>query len=118
MLTALVALWLGRENVGLIGSPLIVTQSTFITFLTSLSIATVATTAPVKGGGDNYLISRSLEIEVKSGVGIPLYLTQAFSVSLYVIGISESLVAVFPASEIRWIDFATTLLKLVLTPYR
>lgn len=97
-------------NVGLLGSLLIVTLSTSITFLTSLSIASVATNAPVKGGGAYYLISRSLGIEIGGAVGIPLYLAQAFSVSLYVIGFSESLVTVFPALEMQWVGIITTLL--------
>lgn len=97
-------------NVGLLGTLLIVTLSTSITFLTSLSIASVATNAPVKGGGAYYLISRSLGIEIGGAVGIPLYLAQAFSVSLYVIGFSESLVAIFPALDIRWVGMLTTLL--------
>jgi solute carrier family 12 sodium/potassium/chloride transporter 2 len=97
-------------NVGLLGTLLIVTLSTSITFLTSLSIASVATNAPVKGGGAYYLISRSLGIEIGGAVGIPLYLAQAFSVSLYVIGFSESVVAIFPVLDIRWVGIVTTLL--------
>jgi solute carrier family 12 sodium/potassium/chloride transporter 2 len=97
-------------NVGLIGTLIIVTLATSITFLTSLSIASVATNAPVKGGGAYYMISRSLGIEVGGAVGIPLYLAQAFSVSLYIIGFSESLVTIYPALDIRWIGIVTTLL--------
>lgn len=97
-------------NVGLLGTLLIVTLSTSITFLTSLSIASVATNAPVKGGGAYYMISRSLGIEIGGAIGIPLYLAQAFSVSLYVIGFSESLVAIFPVLDIRWVGMLTTLL--------
>lgn len=101
-------------NVGLMGTLLIVTLSTSITFLTALSIASIATNSPVKGGGAYYLISRSLGIEIGGAVGIPLYLAQAFSVSLYVIGFSESLVAIFPAFDIRWVGVITTLLLGVL----
>lgn len=95
-------------NVGLIGTLLIVTLSTSITFLTSLSIAAVATNAPVKGGGAYFLISRSLGAEIGGAVGIPLYLAQAFSVSLYIIGFSESLSAIIPALDARWIGLVTT----------
>ena len=96
-------------NVGLIGTLLIVTLSTAITFLTSLSISAIATNAPVKGGGAYFLISRSLGAEIGGAVGIPLYLAQAFSVSLYVIGFSESVVAIFPALEMRWVGIITTI---------
>ncbi|EPR71080.1 putative solute carrier family 12 (potassium/chloride transporters), member 7 [Cyclobacterium qasimii M12-11B] len=95
-------------NVGLIGTLLIVTLSTAITFLTSLSISAIATNAPVKGGGAYYLISRSLGAEIGGAVGIPLYLAQAFSVSLYVIGFSESVVAIFPTLDIKWVGIITT----------
>lgn len=97
-------------NVGLLGTLIIVTLSTSITFLTSLSIAAIATNAPVKGGGAYFLISRSLGPEIGGAVGIPLYLAQAFSVSLYILGFAESLVAVFPLLSIRWISIVTTLL--------
>lgn len=97
-------------NVGLIGTLIIVTLSTSITFLTSLSIASISTNAPVKGGGAYYLISRSLGLEVGGAVGIPLFLAQAFSVALYIIGFSESIVAIFPSLNIKLVGIVTTVL--------
>ena len=97
-------------NVGLIGSLIIVTISTSITFLTSLSIASISTNAPVKTGGAYYMISRSLGVEIGGAVGIPLYLAQAFSVALYIIGFSESIVAIFPSLNIKLVGIITTLL--------
>ncbi len=96
-------------NVGLIGTLLIVTLSTSITFLTSLSIASIATNAPVKTGGAYYMISRSLGVEIGGAVGIPLYLAQAFSVALYIIGFSESIVAIFPSLNIKIVGIITTI---------
>ena len=75
-------------SVGLSGTLIIVTLSTSITFLTALSIAAIATNTPVKGGGAYFLISRSLGIEIGGAIGIPLFLAQAFSVALYIIGFS------------------------------
>ncbi len=97
-------------NVGLVGTLIIVTLSTFITFLTSLSIAAIATNAPVKTGGAYYMISRSLGIEIGGAVGIPLFLAQAFSVALYIIGFSESLTIIFPSLNIKLVGIITTLL--------
>ncbi len=97
-------------NVGLVGTLIIVTLSTFITFLTALSIAAIATNAPVKTGGAYYMISRSLGIEIGGAVGIPLYLAQAFSVALYIIGFSESLTIIFPSLNIKLVGIITTLL--------
>ncbi len=96
-------------NVGLLGTLAIVTLSTSITFLTSLSIAAIATNTPVKGGGAYFLISRSLGLEAGGAIGIPLFLAQAFSVSLYIIGFSESLVGLFPLVDPRWVGVATTI---------
>lgn len=97
-------------NVGLIGTLLIVTLSTSITFLTSLSIASIATNAPVKTGGAYYMISRSLGVEIGGAVGIPLYLAQAFSVALYIIGFSESIVTIFPSLNIKTVGIITTII--------
>ncbi|MFA0960264.1 Na-K-Cl cotransporter [Roseivirga sp. BDSF3-8] len=97
-------------NVGLIGTLIIVTLSTSITFLTALSIASIATNAPIKAGGAYFMVSRSLGVEIGGAIGIPLYLAQAFSVALYVIGFSESVVAVFPAMDIKLVGIVTTLL--------
>ncbi len=97
-------------NVGLTGTLIIVTLSTSITFLTALSIAAIATNAPVKGGGAYFLISRSLGIEIGGAIGIPLFLAQAFSVALYIIGFSESIVAIFPGVDIKLIGIITTIL--------
>lgn len=96
-------------NVGLVGTLIIVTLSTVITFFTSLSIAAIATNAPVKAGGAYYMISRSLGIEIGGAVGIPLYLAQAFSIALYIIGFSESLCFVFPSLNIKLVGIITTL---------
>jgi len=97
-------------NVGLSGTLIIVTLSTLITFLTALSIAAIATNAPVKAGGAYYMISRSLGIEIGGSIGIPLYLAQAFSVALYIIGFSESMITIFPSLNIKMVGIITTIL--------
>jgi amino acid transporter len=96
-------------NVGLIGTLLIVTLSTAITFLTSLSIASISTNTQVKAGGAYYMISRSLGVEIGGALGIPLYLAQTLSVALYIMGFAESLVAIFPALNIKVVGIVSTL---------
>ncbi len=96
-------------NVGLLGTLLIVTLSTLITFLTSLSIAAISTNTPVKIGGAYYMISRSLGLEIGGSIGIPLYFAQAFSVALYILGFSESMVAIFPGLNFKLVGIVTTL---------
>ena len=95
-------------NVGLVGALLIVTLSTSITFLTSLSIASIATDQQVKIGGAYYMISRSLGIETGGAVGIPLFIAQALSVALYVIGFAESMVEVLPQLNEKWVGIVVT----------
>lgn len=97
-------------NVGLAGTLLIVTLSTAITFITGLSISEIATDQRVRAGGAYYMISRSLGIEPGGAIGLPLYLAQALSVALYTIGFAESLVAVFPRLDQRWVGLVTTVL--------
>lgn len=97
-------------NVGLLGTLIIVTLSTSITFLTSLSIAAIATDQVIKGGGAYYMISRSLGIETGGAVGIPLFIAQALSVALYVIGFAESMVEVFPVLNIKIVGITVTVL--------
>jgi amino acid transporter len=96
-------------NVGLLGTLAIVTLGTSITFLTALSIASIATNAPVKAGGAYFLISRSLGLEMGGAIGIPLFLAQAFSVALYIMGFSESMVAIFPVLDIKLVGIITTI---------
>lgn len=97
-------------NVGLMGTLLIVTLSTTITFLTALSISAIATDQHVKAGGAYYMISRSLGIESGGAIGVPLYLAQALSVALYVVGFAESLVAFFPVLDGKIVGLITTVL--------
>lgn len=94
---------------GLLGTLVIVTLGTSITFLTALSIASIATNAPVKAGGAYFLISRSLGLEMGGAIGIPLFLAQAFSVALYIMGFSESMVAIFPVLDIKLVGIITTI---------
>ncbi|MFC2150969.1 Na-K-Cl cotransporter [Bacteroidota bacterium] len=102
-------------NVGLVGTLIIVTLSTSITFLTALSIAAIATNAPVKTGGAYYMISRSLGVEIGGAIGIPLYMAQAFSIALYIIGFSESVITIFPVLDIKLVGLVTTLLLGILS---
>lgn len=96
-------------NVGLLGGLIILTLANSITFLTGLSISSIATDQHVRVGGAYYMISRSLGIESGGAIGIPLYLAQALSVALYVIGFSESMVQVFPHLSMKYVGIVTTI---------
>ena len=99
---------------GLSGSLVIVTIATGITFLTGLSISQIATDQRIRAGGAYYMVSRALGVEIGGAIGIPLYLAQALSVSLYTIGFAESVTRVFPILDQRIIGLITTVLVAVI----
>ena len=93
-------------NAGLAKTLLIVTLANGITLITGLSISEIATNLRVRVGGAYFMISRSLSWEVGGAVGLPLYLAQTFSVSLYVVGFSESVHTLLPFLPIRPMAFS------------
>lgn len=86
-------------QVGLVGTLIIVTMSTFITLITGLSISTTATNMRVGTGGAYYMISRSLGLEAGAAIGIPLYLAKVMGVAFYLAGFSESVSLLFPSLD-------------------
>ena len=84
---------------GLWNALIIIALANCISFLTGLSLSAIATSMNVKAGGNYYLISRSLGLEVGGAIGIPLYLSQAISVAFYIIGFTEAIYASVPAFQ-------------------
>ena len=83
-------------HAGLAGTILIVLIAHAITVSTGLSICSIATNQTIKTGGAYFMISRSLGLELGGAIGIPLFIGQALSVSLYIMGFTESFGALFP----------------------
>ncbi len=79
---------------GLINALIIVGLANAISFLTGLSLSAIATSMRVRAGGNYYIISRVLGLEIGGAIGIPLYLSQAISVAFYIIGFTEALMSV------------------------
>jgi amino acid transporter len=67
-----------------------------ISILTSVSLSAIATNLKVKGGGDYYLISRTLGIQFGGAIGIVLFLAQSVSIAFYCIGFGEVLAYLIP----------------------
>src|SRR5210317_1744186 len=61
-----------------------------ISITTGLSVSSIATDKKVKAGGTYYIISRSLGLPIGGTLGLALFVGLSFSVSLYLIGFSES----------------------------
>ena len=78
-------------QVGLWGALAIVVLANIISFLTGLSLSSISTSMNVRAGGNYYLISRTLGLEIGGAVGIPLFLSQAISIAFYIIGFTEAL---------------------------
>lgn len=74
---------------GLSGALLIILAANVISVLTSISLSAIATNLRVRGGGDYYLISRTLGVEFGGALGIVLFLAQSVSVAFYAIGFAE-----------------------------
>lgn len=85
-------------NVGLGFTLLIVVLASSITFITALSASAIATNMHVGVGGEYYMISRSLGLELGGAIGIPLYLCRTLSITFYSFGLAEAIVMFWPAS--------------------
>jgi amino acid transporter len=81
---------------GLSWTLVIIVFSSVIALLTATSLAAIATNMRVKGGGDYYLISRTLGVEYGAAIGIVLFLAQTLSIAFYCFGFGEALAAVLP----------------------
>lgn len=97
---------------GLWGALVIIAIANLISLLTGLSLSAIATNIEVKAGGNYYLISRSLGLEIGGAIGIPLYLSQAMSVAFYIIGFTETITAfeMFQSIDPRLISTVIVLL--------
>lgn len=87
-------------SAGLYGTLIIVVFSNLITFVTALSLSALATNMRVGVGGAYYLISRTLGLEIGGAIGIPLYLSQALSVTLYCYGLAEAIAFVWTGAPV------------------
>ncbi len=82
-------------NAGLMKALIIIALANAISVLTTFSLSAIATNMRVKGGGDYYLISRTLGIEFGGAIGIVLFLAQSVSVAFYCIGFGEAVSGIF-----------------------
>ncbi len=85
-------------NAGLARTLIILALANGISVLTSISLSAIATNIKVKGGGDYYLISRTLGPEFGGALGVVLFLAQSVSIGFYCIGFGEVLARLWPVS--------------------
>ena len=83
-------------NLGLGLTLLVVLLASSITFITGLSASAIATNMRVGAGGEYYMISRSLGLELGGAIGIPLYLCRTLSITFYCFGLAEAVALFIP----------------------
>ncbi len=94
-------------NAGLFGGLLIIALANGITLCTGLSLSSIATNTRLGAGGPYAIISKSLGYEVGGSVGVPLYLSQALAVAMYVFGFREGWAWIFPEHPAILVDLVT-----------
>lgn len=100
--------------VGFTQALLILALSTLVSVLTSISLAVVATNMRVGGGGEYYIISRTLGIEFGGAVGVVLYLAISVSIAFYSIGFAEAVVTAFGRDDTRLVQLVAAGLVLLI----
>ena len=76
-------------KMGLMKGLVIIALANAISVITSISLSAAATNLRVKGGGDYYLISRTLGLEFGGALGLVLFLAQSVSIGFYCLGFGE-----------------------------
>lgn len=78
---------------GLYSTLLIILLANAISVLTVFSVSAIVTNMKVKGGGDYYLISRTLGVGFGAAIGMVLFLAQSISIGFYSVGFGEAVAA-------------------------
>ena len=93
-------------NAGLLGALAIIGLANGITAATGLSLSSIATNTRLGAGGPYAVISRALGFEIGGSVGVPLYLSQALAVAMYIFGFREGWLWLFPTHSPLLVDLA------------
>lgn len=93
-------------NAGLLGATAIILIAFVIVGATALSLSSITTNIRIGAGGAYSIISQSLGIEVGGSIGLPLYISQALAVSMYVFGFREGWLTLFPGHPAILVDLA------------
>ncbi|HKK93308.1 MAG TPA: amino acid permease [Longimicrobiales bacterium] len=94
-------------NAGLGGAWLIIGLVCGIIACTAMSMSSITTNIRIGAGGAYSIISQSLGLEVGGSVGVPLYLSQALAVTMYIFGFREGWQFIFPDHPALAVDLLT-----------
>ncbi|OQY03732.1 MAG: hypothetical protein B6I20_04370 [Bacteroidetes bacterium 4572_117] len=90
--------WVVGEG-GLLVTLAIIIIAHIISVSTGLSISSIATDKKIKTGGIYYILSRSLGMAMGGAIGIALFIGTALSISLYIVGFTESFLGIEPIAN-------------------
>jgi solute carrier family 12 sodium/potassium/chloride transporter 2 len=93
-------------NAGLLGAFLIILLSFGITAFTGLALSSITTNIRIGAGGAFNVISQALGVEVGGSIGVPLYISQALAVVMYIFGFRAGWNWVFPDHPGLMVDLA------------
>lgn len=99
-------------NTGLLGALAIIVMAKSVTICTGLSMSSITTNIKIGPGGAYSIISKSLGLEAGGSIGIPFYISQTLSVSLYIIGFTSGWIWAFPSHPPIVVSLVTWLLLL------
>jgi len=102
-------------NTGLLGALAIIVLAKAVTICTGLSMSSITTNIKIGPGGAYSIISKSLGLEAGGSIGIPFYISQTLSVSLYIIGFTSGWIWAFPTHPPMVVSLIAWLLLLAIS---
>ena len=102
-------------NTGLLGALAIIIMAKAVTICTGLSMSSITTNIKIGPGGAYSIISKSLGLEAGGSIGIPFYISQTLSVSLYIVGFTSGWIWAFPSHPPILVSLVTWLLLLAIS---
>jgi amino acid transporter len=92
-------------NAGILGGLLIILLAFGITACTALAMSSITTNIRIGAGGAYAILAQSLGLEVGGSLGIPIYVSQALAITMYIFGFREGWLWVFPGHPAIVVDF-------------
>jgi len=83
-------------NAGVFGTLAIIGIAFSITLATGLAMSSIVTNIRIGAGGAYAIVSQSLGLEIGGALGIPRYISQALAITMYIFGLREGWIWVFP----------------------
>ncbi len=102
-------------NTGFLGALTIIILAKAVTICTGLSMSSITTNIKIGPGGAYSIISKSLGLEAGGSIGIPFYISQTLSVSLYIIGFTSGWIWAFPSHPPILVSLIVWLLLLAIS---